>query len=75
VEVLAANPKRTGLIVTNLSNNRIFLGLGYPAIVGGGIALMSRTTWTMDDSTFTTGAIFAISDSTGNTGVAIQEFC
>jgi hypothetical protein len=70
--VVAANANRTGLVLTNLSNKTISLGLAATAVLSSGIVLAPGTTWIMDAFTFVTGAINAI--STGAASIlAIQE--
>ena len=70
--VLAANASRKGLVFTNVGGNWIYLGLGVAAQTGKGIALSPFGSWTMNEFTFFTGQIFAISDS--GSDLAIQEF-
>lgn len=73
--IVAANPSRTGLVITNLSNNRVFLAFGAnPAVANNGIALLPGGTWTMDKNTFTTQAVNARANTGGANAVSIQEF-
>src|SRR6202166_3475248 len=43
--VLVANPARTGLVLTNLSNGIISIGLGAPAVLDSGITLTPNGVW------------------------------
>lgn len=74
--VVSANPSRTGLILTNTSNNIISLALGpsaSAAVLYSGITLTPYGCFTMDGNTFTTAAIYAIASAAGS-NLAIQEF-
>ncbi len=68
--VIAANPMRKGLILTNTSPAYISLGLdGNPAVQGAGITLNPYGgVWVMDTHTFTVGEVNAISSA--GTGAA-----
>ena len=70
--IVAANANRTGLVLTNLSNKTISLGLAATAVLSSGIVLAPGATWIMDAFTFVTGAINAISTGAAST-LAIQE--
>lgn len=71
--VLSANPLRKGAVFTNTSTNTISFGLsGNAAVLYSGITLLPYSTWTMDQFTFTTGAIAAIA-SGALSNLAIQE--
>jgi hypothetical protein len=59
--LLAANASRTGLAITNISSNTIYLGFGVSAVLGSGIALLPGGVFTMDEYSFYRGAINAIS--------------
>lgn len=74
--IVSANPSRTGLILTNTSNNIVSLALGpsaTSAVLYSGITLSPFGCFTMDSNSFTTGAIYAIASSAGS-NLAIQEF-
>lgn len=74
--VVSANPSRSGLILTNTSNNIISIALGpsaTSAVLYSGITLTPYGCFTMDSNSFTTGAIYAIA-SAGSSNLAIQEF-
>lgn len=70
--ILAANPARTGLVLTNLSDNIISIGLNAAAVLDSGITLTPNGVWVMDGFTFVTTAIFAIASGAAST-LAIQE--
>lgn len=70
---VAANPDRKGLVLVNVSSNRISLGLGYPAVLDNGITLAANGAFSMDDYTFTIAAVNAIASGAGST-LSIQEF-
>lgn len=72
-QIVASNPARRGLVLINTSNAIISFGLsGHAAVLKSGITLTPYGTWTMDQFTFTTGAIAAIA-SIAASNVAIQE--
>lgn len=70
---VAVNANRKGLILTNTSNNKIFLGLGVSAVLNEGIALFPGGSWVMDDYSYTTVAVNAIATAAAS-NLAIQEF-
>lgn len=72
-EAVAANGSRKGLIITNLSNNTVSLGLGAAAVLNSGITLMPYGTWQMDEYTFCTSAINGIASAASST-ISVQEF-
>ncbi len=72
-QVMAANPDRKGLVLINLSANRISFGLGVTAELDKGITLTQNGTWVMDEYTFTTGVIHAIASGASST-LTVQEF-
>jgi len=71
--VVSSNANRKGLVLTNLSNNRISFAVGTPALLDQGITLYPGGVWEMDEFTFTTGEIRAIA-SAASSPLAIQEF-
>ena len=73
--IVAANLNRVGLVLTNLSNGTIYLGLsGRYAVLNSGIAIAPfGGVWLMDDYTFNKEKISGIGD-TNNSIMAIQEF-
>lgn len=74
--LVAFNAQRVGLIVTNISNGTIYLGIGAgnAAVVGSGITLNPNGgTWSMDDYTYTVEQINSIAHQAASS-VAIQEF-
>jgi len=72
--VLAANPDRKGLILTNTSPNYISLGFGAAAVLYSGVTLSPYGgVYVMDKYTYNQGTVTAIaSAATSNLGV--QEF-
>lgn len=73
-QIVAANANRKGLVITNVSNNRVSLGLsGNAAILNNGITLYPGGIFVMDPFTFDVGAVMAIA-SAASSGIAIQEF-
>lgn len=73
VSVLASNASRKGAVIINTTNKTISLAVGTAAILNSGITLLPGGTWVMDEFTFTTGELFAISSNTGG-NLSIQEF-
>lgn len=73
--LVAANNDRVGLVITNLSQGTIYLGLsGREAVLNKGIALSPNGgVWTMDDYTYNREKVQGIAHTT-NSVVAIQEF-
>jgi hypothetical protein len=73
-QVLAVNASRKGAAFVNLSGNIISFGLGTSTNLGLGITLNTLGgTWVMDQFTYTTQQIQAISNVSGS-GLGIQEF-
>lgn len=72
-QAVASNGSRKGLLITNLSNNIVFLGLGATAELNKGIALTPYGAFQMDEFTFCTSAVNAIATGTSST-VSVQEF-
>jgi len=73
---VTANASRTGLVLTNTSNNIISIALGptaTAAVLYSGITLTPYGSFSMDSNSFTTGAIYAIA-SGATSNLAIQEF-
>lgn len=70
---VAANAARKGLVLVNTSANNISLGIGVAAVLNSGITLTPNGAWTMDDYSFTLGAINAIAAG-ATSNLAIQEF-
>ncbi len=72
--IISANANRKGLIITNLTNTRVYLSFGTnAAIVNRGIMLANSGSFVMDEYSFSTEAIRAIV-SVGTTTLSIQEF-
>ncbi len=71
--ILAANTSRTGLYLSNTSTQQISLGFnGNAAAYQNGITLFPGEKFWMDASSFSTGAIYAIT-SGSTTYIGIQE--
>lgn len=72
--IIPENLSRVGLIVTNISDQTIYLGIGNTATLSAGIVLTpAGGVWSMDDYTYSKEAITAIGHS-GTLVVAFQEF-
>jgi hypothetical protein len=73
-QILASNAARRGLILVNISTNRISLGFGLTAVVDSGATLMpSGGTYNMGELDFFQGAINAIASGAGST-LTVQEY-
>ena len=64
---------RTGLILTNTSDNVISLGIGATAVANCGIVLYPGGVWNMNEHQFTIEAIHAIASAAGS-NLAVQEW-
>jgi len=72
-EAVAANDGRSALVITNTGSQNVFLNIGAAAEVDKGIYLSALGgTWVMDSTTFSQGAINAIT-STSTTNLSIYE--
>jgi len=71
--IVSSNSSRKSLIIKNLSNNTISLGLAQTAVLYSGITLSPYEIWNMNEYSFVTGAINAIAD-VASSNVSIQEF-
>lgn len=71
--LVAANPRRKSLAITNLSTNIVSFGDGAAAVLYSGISLMSGGVWLMDEYTFSHDAIYVIA-SGANSLISVQEF-
>lgn len=74
-QIVAANANRKGLVIINLSSDKIYIGFGLnAAVVGKGIALTQLgSVYEMSEYDYTVSAINAIS-SGSSSPVSIQEF-
>lgn len=74
-QVIPDNYVRAGLVLTNISENFVFLSLnGTAAVLYKGITLNPRGgVWEMTDYTFVNGVIYAIATGADST-LTIQEF-
>lgn len=70
---VAFNASRRGLVLVNLSNNRISLGFGVSAVLNNGITLYPGGIFAMDQFLFTTASVNAIASVAGSV-LAVQEF-
>jgi hypothetical protein len=72
--VVAFNADRKGLVLVNISANKIYLAFDNTASLYKGIALTPNGgAWSMDDYTFCVTAINAIAEGADST-LCIQEF-
>jgi hypothetical protein len=72
-QAVASNGSRKGLLITNLSNNFVSLGLGATAVLNSGITLTPYGSWQMDSFSFCTSAVNAIASAASST-ISVQEF-
>lgn len=72
-QALAANVNRKGLVLINLSANRISLGFGSAAVLNSGITLLPGGVYNMDGYLGSTAAVNAIA-SAASSVLAIQEY-
>lgn len=72
-QAVASNANRKGLILTNVSNNKISIGIGAAAVLNSGITLYPGGSFTMSEYSFDTSAINAIASVASST-LGIQEF-
>lgn len=70
---LAANASRKGLVIVNVSNAKVCLGIGSAAVIDNGICLQPDASWSMNEYSFATGAINAIASAAASP-ISIQEF-
>ena len=70
--VLVSNTNRKKLVITNAGTDNVFFGDGLTAVLNSGIMLVPNGVWVMDDFTFTTNSIHAISPTSSI--LAIQEY-
>jgi hypothetical protein len=72
--VIPENINRVGLVVTNIADQTIYLGIGNTATLKAGIVLTpAGGAWSMDEYTYSKQAITAIAD-TSTLVIAFQEF-
>lgn len=72
-QALAANANRKGLIIVNVSVNKVSLGIGSTAVLNSGITLYPGGSFEMGEYCFDVGAINAIA-SVASSVISIQEF-
>lgn len=72
-EAVAANASRKSLALTNVSNARISLGFGSPAVLDSGITLYPGGTFVMDEYLFDLGAVNAIASAAASS-LGVQEY-
>ena len=74
VIIVAENVSRAGIIVTNISDGTVYLGIGQTSTLRAGIVLNAGGgAWSMDDYTYSKEAITGIGHAATLT-VAFQEF-
>ena len=73
--ILAANPNREYLCITNLTAESIFLSAGNPAVLNSGWPILSAgaSLEMFNGQNLTEEAIYAIHGGVGNKACAIQE--
>ena len=72
--VVSANPRRKGLVISNISTGSVWIGVGNTSTLNAGIFLKADSgTWSMDDYMFTTDAISAVAHAAASI-ISIQEF-
>lgn len=72
--VVPENNNRVGLSVTNISDQTIYLGIGFTATLKAGIVLTpGGGAWSMDEYSYSKQAITAIGH-TSTLVIAFQEF-
>lgn len=69
---VSANASRKGLLIVNVSNATVCLGLASAAVLNSGICLQPSAAWSMNEYSFVTGAINAIASAAAST-ISIQE--
>lgn len=73
-QMVASNLSRKGLIIVNLSSDKISIGLGSAAVLNEGIVLTQLgSVYQMSEYDYTTSAVNAISSGTSSL-ISIQEF-
>lgn len=72
-QAVAANASRKGLVIVNVSINKVCLGFGAAAVLNSGITLYPGGTFVMDEFMFDTGAVNAIA-SAASSVISIQEY-
>ena len=72
VQIVNANPTRTGLVIVNLSSTTVSFGIGQSAVLYGGISITPAGIWEMDELLFSQNFITAIASAL--TTLSIQEF-
>lgn len=70
---VAANASRKGLVVVNTSTNTISCTGASAAVLNSGITLYPGGAWTMNEYTYTTGAIDCIASAAAS-NLSVQEF-
>lgn len=71
--VVTANNDRVGLVLTNLSNGTIYIGIGNTSTLSAGIVITKDGgNWNMDEYTFSNQGISAVAHQ-ANSILSIQE--
>lgn len=71
--VLAANTARKGVVLTNVSANRISISFGAAATINRGITIFASDRWEMNALSFNTEDIYAVASGASST-LCIQQF-
>ena len=71
--VVAANPNRTDLEITNDLDTVVYLSRSDPAVLGEGIKLIQNGSYTMDTQNLFLGAFYAICNTQEDGSLAISE--
>jgi len=72
-QVIAANPQRADLEVTNDLATIVYLSRSNPATVGDGIKLIQNGSYSMDTQNLYLGAFYAICNQQEDGSIAISE--
>lgn len=70
--IVSGNAVRRGLILVNVSNATISLGIGVAAVLNSGITLYPGGSFSMDEFSFSTSAINGIAGAAASS-IAVQE--
>ena len=70
--VVPNNDYRRGVFIRNLSENKVCVAFGQPAVMNKGIVLFAKEAYSMTTDDFSTEEIFGISDA--ESLVSYQEY-
>ena len=71
--VVPENMDRVGLMITNISDQTVYLAIGQTSTLKAGIVLTPTGAWSMDEYSYSKQAVTAVGHS-GTLVVAFQEF-